>query len=96
MRAEVAADTGADPDRHIMSQRPTAFVSPDRKRWSVAGNDHARLRQSHRHRNTRNSDAMRGASNRETAVATMHGQKELRSSLSGGPTVRTSAPVQSP
>jgi len=96
MPAEVAADTGADPDRHIMSQRPTAFVSPDRKRWSAAGNDHVRLRQRHRPRNTRDSDAMRGASNRETTVAAMHGRKDLVSSLSGGPTVCTSAPVQSP
>jgi len=96
MRAQMAANIGAKPDRHVMSKRLPSRVSSDRKRWPSAGNDHARLRQRHRHRYTRDSDAMRGASNRETTVAAVYGQMDLGSSLSGGPTVRTNAPVQSP
>lgn len=79
-----------------MTQRPTACVSPDRMRWSAAGNDHARLRQRHRHRNTRDSDAVRGASIRETAVTVLPGQRDMRTPRRSKPTNTISAPVQSP
>ena len=79
-----------------MSQRLPACVSPDRKCWSAAGNDHARLRQRHRHRNTRDSDAMRGASTRETAVTALPGQSDIGTPRRSKPTIVISAPVQSP
>ena len=96
MRAEVAADTGAEPDRHIMSQRLPDCLKADRTRWSSAGNGDARPRPRNRYGYTRDIKVMRGASIRETAVTALPGQRDMEASRRAKPTVGTSARAQSP
>ena len=96
MRAQVAAYASADQDRHIMSQRLPSRVSSDRKRWSAAGNDHARPRSLNRYGNKRDIQAMRRHDNRQSATAALQTHPAMGTSTRVGPAIASSARVQSP
>jgi hypothetical protein len=96
MRAQVAANTGADPDRHIMSQRLIECVSADRKRWSSAGNDHARPRSGNRHIDGRETLTKRPHDEPRLGTAALQARPAMRTSCRAEYTVGGIAQVQSP
>ena len=96
MRAQVAANTGADQDRHVMSQRLPSRISSDRKRWSAAGNDHVRPRSLNRYTNKRDIQTMRRYDEPRSGTAALQTHPAMRTSGRAEPTIGSSARVKSP
>ena len=97
MRAQVAANTGADPDRHLMSHTHSPNrVSTDRTRWSSAGNALARPRSGNRHVDGRETLTKRPHDEPRLATAALQARPAMRTSRRAESTVGGSAQVQSP